>query len=202
MRYGMVLDLKRCIGCYACVIACKAEHNTPPRVFWARVLEKEEGKYPSVRRTFFPHLCYHCDEPPCRDVCPTGATVKSEENGIVYIDYDVCIGCRACAMACPYKNRYYWGKPKDTMYFSEAANPYEVTAPQEFQRATSSKCDFCRARLEKGLEPACVVTCPPVARTFGDLDDPDSEVSRLIRERRGFQIQPELGTNPSVYYIE
>ena len=201
MRYGMVIDLKKCAGCYGCVIACKAEHNTPPGVFWGRVVEKEEGKYPSVRRTYLPMLCYHCDEPPCRDVCPTGATTK-REDGIVVIDYDVCIGCRTCMMACPYNVRYYWGKPKDTMYFAEGANPYEVTAPQEFQRAVAQKCDFCRERLEKELVPACVVTCPAGARTFGDLDDPDSEVSRLIRERRGFQSLPELGTDPSVYYVE
>ncbi len=201
MRYGMVLDLKRCIGCYACQMACKAEHNTPPGVFWARVVEKEEGKYPSAKRVFFPHLCYHCQEPPCRDICPTGATTK-REDGIVFVDYDVCIGCRACMMACPYQNRYYWGKPKDTMYFPDVPSPYELTAPQEFQRGVVQKCDLCRSRLEKGLEPACVVTCPTKARTFGDLDDADSEVSRLIRERRGFQIQPELGTDPSVYYVQ
>ena len=201
MRYGMVIDLKRCIGCYSCTVACKAEHNTPPGVFWARVLEKEEGQYPSVRRTFLPVLCNHCQEAPCVDICPTGASQK-REDGIVFIDDDVCIGCRACMMACPYQNRYYWGKPKDTIYFPKVPNPYEVTAPQEFQRAVAQKCNFCLARLEKGLEPACVVTCLASARTFGDLDDPTSEVSQLIRKRRGFQLQSELGTEPSVYYIE
>ncbi len=201
MRYGMVIDLKRCIGCYACVMACKVEHNTPPGVFWSRVLEKEEGQYPTVKKTFFPVPCYHCKEPPCRDVCPTGATTK-REDGIVVIDHDVCIGCRTCMMSCPYGARFYWGKPKDTMYYPEAPTPYEVTAPQEFQRAVVQKCNFCLTRLEKELEPACVMTCPAFALTFGDLDDTMSEVSRLIRERRGSQIQPELGTDPSVYYIE
>ncbi len=201
MRYGMVIDLRRCIGCYSCQMACKVENATPPGVFWARVLEKEEGQYPSVRRTFLPVLCNHCQEPPCRDICPTGATTKGED-GIVSIDYDMCIGCRACMMACPYGARFYWGKPKDTMYFPQTPTPYEQAEVQRYQRATVQKCDFCTHRLEKGLEPACVVTCPAKARYFGDLDDPTSEVSQLMRERRGFQLQSELGTDPSVYYID
>ncbi len=201
MRYEMILDLKRSIGCYACLMACKVENKTPPPVFWARVIEKEEGKYPSVNRTYLPTLCYHCQEPPCHDIYPTGATAKRDDD-IVYVDYDICIGCRTCMMACPYGSRFYWGKPKDKTYFPKGLNPYEVTAPQDFQRATVQKCDFCFRRLEQGLEPACVITCPTKACIFGNLDDPASEVSQLIRERRGIQLQAELGTNPSVYYID
>lgn len=197
----MVVDIKRCVGCFACHMACKAEHNTPPGVFWSRVLEKEEGNFPTVSKTFLPIMCFHCQEPPCEDICPTRAT-KKEDNGIVSIDYDACIGCRACIMACPYQNRYYWGKPKDTTYFPDQSNPYELTATKEFQRAVVQKCDFCETRLDQGLEPACVVTCPAKARTFGDLDDPTSEISRLLKERKGFQLHSELGTDPSVYYIE
>ncbi|MFC2013915.1 4Fe-4S dicluster domain-containing protein [Chloroflexota bacterium] len=197
----MVIDLKKCIGCNTCVLACKAEHNTPPRIFWTKVLEKEEGRFPSVKKTFFPILCYHCKEAPCVDICPTGATTK-REDGIVTIDYDVCIGCRACMIACPYQNRYFWGS-KDTMYFTESHIPYGGTGSQfqEYQRATVQKCNFCHERVERGLEPACVAACPADARTFGDLDDSYSEVSRLTKERDGFQIQPELLTDPSVYYV-
>ncbi len=201
MRYGMVIELKKCIGCQTCTIACKVEHCTPPGVFWGRVLEKEEGQYPSVRRTFLPSLCNQCKEAPCCDVCPTGATYK-REDGIVAMNYDVCIGCRTCMMACPYENRYYWGKPKDTMYFPGIPHPYEQAGLEEYQRATVQKCDFClTTRLEKGVEPACIQACPMEARTFGDLDNPRSEVSRLIRAQGGIQLKAELGTEPSVYYI-
>ena len=201
MRYGMVIDLKRCNGCCSCYMACKAENATPPGVFWARVLYKEEGKYPAPAVTFLPVLCNHCKEAPCVDICPTGASQK-REDGIVIVDQDTCIGCRACMMACPYGARFYWGKPGDAMYFPENTNSYETAVVPRYQRETVQKCDFCSHRLEEGLEPACVVTCPTEARTFGDLDDPGSDVSRLISERRGFQLQTELGTEPSVYYIE
>jgi molybdopterin-containing oxidoreductase family iron-sulfur binding subunit len=194
----MVIDLKRCIGCYACQLSCKAEHGTPPGVFYARVLKQEEGQYPSVRQLFLPVLCNHCAEAPCVEACPTGASFKWED-GVVDIDHDKCVGCKTCIMACPYGNRYYNGEAPH--YFEQGPTDYEKARMLRHPRDVVMKCNFCRERRAEGKLPACVANCPTVARTFGDLDDPTSEVSRLIKERGGFPLHPELGTRPSVYYL-
>jgi molybdopterin-containing oxidoreductase family iron-sulfur binding subunit len=195
----MVIDLKRCIGCYACQIACKAEHTTPPGVLYARVVKRELGKYPNVRRISLPVLCMHCAEPPCVEVCPTGASAKGAD-GIVAVDADKCVGCRYCMMACPYGARYFHAEER--AYFpGQGLTPNEERGYRDHPTGVVEKCDFCRHRLGNGALPACVANCPAVARYFGDLDDPKSEVSRLIRDRGGFQLRPELGTNPSVYYL-
>lgn len=200
MRWGMVIDLKRCIGCYGCQLSCKAEHGTPPGVFFARVLKHEEGVYPTVSMIFLPVLCFHCEAPPCEDVCPTGATSKSEVDGVVSVDADTCVGCRACMMACPYAARYF--NDENRHYFpNNGATPYEQARVQRHQEGVVMKCDFCRERTAQGKEPACVANCPTVARYFGNLDDPRSQVSRLIKERGGYTLHPELGTGPSVYYL-
>jgi len=199
MRWGMVIDLKRCIGCYGCQLACKAEHGTPPGVYYARVLKQEEGQYPTVRQLFLPVLCNHCEDPPCVDACPTGASFKWEEDGIVDIDHDRCVGCRACMMACPYTNRYFNDQPPH--YFPQGMTPYEEARTQRHQQNVVMKCNFCRDRVRAGKLPACVANCPTIARHFGDLDDPLSEVSVLIKERGGFTLHPEIGTGPSVYYL-
>ena len=199
MRLGMVIDLKRCIGCYACQLSCKAEHGTPPGVFYARVLKVEEGEYPTVRNLFLPVLCNHCDEPPCVEVCPTGASFRSED-GTVDIDHDKCVGCKTCIMACPYDNRYYNGEAQE-YYPGQGKTAYEKARVDRHQQDVVMKCNFCRERRAEGKAPACVANCPTIARYFGDLDDPASEVSRLIKERGGFPLHPELGTKPSVYYL-
>jgi molybdopterin-containing oxidoreductase family iron-sulfur binding subunit len=140
----------------------------------------------------------HCAEPPCLEVCPTGATFK-HANGIVDIDPEKCVGCRYCMMACPYDQRFFHDRERH--YFADGPTPYEKRGYQRHQTGVVSKCNFCLPRLAKNLEPACAANCMARARTFGDLDDPNSEVSKLIRDRGGYQLYPELGTNPSVYYL-
>ncbi len=199
-RYGMVIDLDRCQGCHACAFACRAENATPHYMFWSKVLLGEKGTYPNSRLTYTPVLCNHCDNPPCVPVCPVGATTK-RQDGIVLVDYDKCIGCGACVQACPYDARHileklvpYWD---DKMW----TTPYEQAKPENMRANVAQKCTFCKDRVEKGQEPACVQTCVSFARFFGDLDDPSSEVSRLVQERKGAQPNPELGTGPCVYYL-
>jgi Fe-S-cluster-containing dehydrogenase component len=199
MRYGMVIDLKRCVGCNSCTIACRAEKGTPAGIMYHRVEKYEVGKYPAARMEFRPIPCMHCQEPACLTVCPTGATYK-RDDGIVLIDHDKCMGCRYCILACPYNVRQSLSSI-DNYYGPAGATPYEAAKRPGFDKGTAVKCDFCVARLEKGRLPACVETCPSQARYFGDLDDPQSEVSRLIAFHRGTVLKEELGTKPSVYYI-
>ncbi len=213
-RWGMVIDLLRCVGCYSCMVACKQEHFLPPEMFWNRLLIGETGKYPAVTKQMYPILCNHCKEAACLKVCPTGATTRSED-GIVAVNYDECVGCRYCVIACPYQQRTYYGDGSKEYFPGQGLTEYEIIGKQLYplQVGTVVKCNFCRERVDAGLEkglkpgvdreatPACVITCPAKARTFGDLDDPTSEVSRLIRERKGFQLHPEFGTDPSVYYL-
>ncbi|MBI4316875.1 MAG: 4Fe-4S dicluster domain-containing protein [Chloroflexi bacterium] len=198
MRRGMVIDLKRCIGCHACTIACKLENATPPGVFYARVLEMETGKYPLAKRVFLPVLCNHCQDPPCLRACPSGATTQGAD-GTVLVDQDKCIGCKACVEACPYEARFFLEEIRG--YYGDELTPFEKVGYRKHQKGTVAKCNFCAERTASGLEPACVQTCPAVARVFGDLEDPLSEASRLIRERSCIQLRPEQGTLPSVYYI-
>ena len=199
MRLGMVIDLKRCMGCYGCQMSCKAEHGTPPGVFFARLLKREEGQYPTARQILLPVLCNQCSDAACVDVCPTGASHYAE-HGVVDIDPDLCVGCRSCMMACPYNNRYYNAEPRN--YFGDAGpTPYEDARSARHQSDVVMKCNFCRDRRAEGKDPACVANCAAKARIFGDLDDPTSDVSRLIKDRSGFTLHPEAGTNPNVYYL-
>ncbi len=201
-RFGMVVDLKRCVGCNACTLACKAENGTPPGIFFTKVLEQLAGQYPIVKKKFIPVLCNHCLNAPCVRVCPSGATRK-RDDGMVLVDYDQCIGCKACAVACPYKNRELLPQGKLRQgHFKGHLTPFEKVKYSKFQEGVVIKCTFCCDRVDQGLEPSCVNTCPAEARVFGDLHNPESKVSRLIRQRGGFQPMSEANTDPSVYYLE
>ena len=200
MKWGMVIDLKRCVGCYGCQLSCKAEHGTPRGIFFARVLKQEEGQYPTVSQTFLPVLCNHCEDPPCVEACPTGASFIWEDDGTVDIDHDICVGCRTCMLACPYSNRYF-NDNEQAYYGDKGQTPFENARTTQHQEGVVMKCNFCRDRRQAGKEPACVANCPTVARHFGDLDDPTSNVNRLIKERAGFVLHPDKGTKPNVYYL-
>ena len=200
MRYGMVIDLFLCVGCNSCTISCRAEQGTPAGISYHKVKKYEVGKYPSARMKFLPMPCMHCQDPPCLKVCPTGATYK-RDDGLVIIDSEKCMGCRYCVLACPYDSRQFL-KAIDNYYVGGTPTPYEMLKQKDFEKGTVVKCDFCADRLTEGRLPACVETCPAQARHFGDLDDPESEVSRLIAGNGGTTLREELGTEPSVYYIK
>ncbi|VAV99896.1 Tetrathionate reductase subunit B [hydrothermal vent metagenome] len=178
-QYAMIIDTRRCIGCHACTVACKSENDVPLGENRCWVEYTEKGSFPNVDRSFLPRLCNHCSKPACVDVCPTGATYKREDDGIVVVDTEVCIGCKYCVQACPYDARYL--------------NP--VTGSVD-------KCDFCFHRVSQGLVPSCVNTCQGRARIFGDINDPDSEVSQLLAKNAYSVLQKGMGTEPNVYYID
>jgi molybdopterin-containing oxidoreductase family iron-sulfur binding subunit len=195
----MIIDLARCVGCDACTIACQTENGTPPGIHYAPVYRKEVGKYPQAKVMFLPTLCMHCKDAPCMKACPTGAISKREKDGIVLVDQDKCCGSKACIAACPYGALHFY-EEKSGHYGDELTQP-EERGLQKFTPGTAQKCTFCVHRVDKGLEPACVITCPTHCRIFGDLDDPQSQVSQLVRERNAIALRPEAGTNPSVRYL-
>src|SRR6266540_435490 len=175
-RFGMVIDSARCIHCAACLVACRAENAVPDGHSRNRVSEEESGVYPRVTVVMAPSQCMQCEDAPCVRVCPTGASYR-DANGVVLINADDCIGCRYCVEACPY----------DARYFDE-------------ESGTVDKCTFCRHRLDEGLEPACVTTCPTRARVFGDVADADSPISRLLARTRTEVRKAQAGTEPKVFY--
>jgi phenylacetyl-CoA:acceptor oxidoreductase subunit 1 len=209
VRWGMVIDLRRCVGCQTCTIACKQEHGLPPGTAWRFVADCEVGRYPDVRRVFLPMQCMHCAEPPCVPVCPTGAS-RRRADGIVWIDYDACVGCGYCAMACPYRARHLVTAPGP--YFAAGPIPPERAGARPERRGVMTKCTFCKERVDAGLArglrpgvdpeatPACAVACIAGAIAFGDLDDAESSVARLVAGGDAVQLLPECGTAPAVYY--
>lgn len=218
-HWVMVIDQRKCVGCQACTISCIAENHLPPGVVYRPVLEEEVGTFPNVAKRFTPKPCMQCDNPPCVPVCPVNATYKNEQ-GIVEIDYDQCIGCRYCVTACPYASRtfdfgeHYTGSvPKGAFVGGETAEEYERVASFEYGEARERrrrfaspvgnvrKCHFCMHRLEAGMLPACTTTCIGVATYFGDANDPDSLVAELIASPNVTRLKEDLGTEPRVYYL-
>lgn len=217
-RYGMVIDTRRCVGCKACVVACKAENKTPPGVSYNVVLEGLFGEQPDDRPVFATKPCFHCEKPPCVSVCPVGATFKQERDGIVVIDYDRCIGCRYCVTACPYGSRYFdfgenYPAVAEKMPYADVLSPeynqFRARKDGVSPIGNVRKCTFC-AHLQdengkygkaEGRWPACAKTCTGHAIHFGDFNDSESDVSRLIRERRTIRFKEELGTEPNIYYV-
>ena len=203
-RLGMVIDLKRCIGCQTCAVACKAHNNLPNGIWWNQVLthggknmDTPRGVYPDLQLLFLPLACQHCEKHACVNACPTGATFK-HADGIFMMDYEHCVGCGSCILACPYKyvRQYNENDPRYVLDFPVG----NVGIPDQ-QKGTVSKCTFCHTRVAKGESPACVDVCPGKARYFGDLNDQDSQVSQLLKKRQYIQLLTERGTKPSVYFL-
>jgi Fe-S-cluster-containing dehydrogenase component len=177
VRYGFVIDHRRCIGCHACTVACKEENRVPLGAFRTWVKYVERGTFPDTRRYFSVLRCNHCDDAPCVTICPTVALYR-RPDGIVDFDNRRCIGCKSCMQACPY----------DALYIDPATN-------------TAAKCHYCAHRLEVGLEPACVIVCPERAIVAGDLDDPRTEIARLVAREQVEVRKAEQGTRPKVFYV-
>jgi Fe-S-cluster-containing dehydrogenase component len=177
-RFGMAIDTRKCVGCMDCVVACKTENDVPDGYCRDWIGQRLEGTMPALRLTITSERCNHCDAAPCVSCCPTGASHVSDFGQLVLVDSEKCIGCKACLASCPYGARFIH--------------------PDGY----ADKCTFCVQRLTQGLQPACVAVCPTRCMTFGDIDDPESEVSRLVSSRRHFVLKPEAGTKPRIFYLE
>jgi Fe-S-cluster-containing dehydrogenase component/formate-dependent nitrite reductase membrane component NrfD len=177
LRYGFAIDQRTCIGCHACTVACKTEHEVPVGQFRTWVKYVEKGQFPATTREFGVMRCNHCTDAPCVKICPTKSLYK-RDDGIVDFDRDRCIGCKSCMQGCPY----------DAIYIDEDTH-------------TAAKCNFCAHRIDEDIEPACVVVCPTHSIWVGDLDDPTSGISRLVNGNPTSVRSPEQNTGPNVFYL-
>ena len=203
-KLAIGIDLHRCIGCNTCALACKMQNNVPDGMLWNRVLtegcerfDSAEGTYPNLSRTYLPLACQHCENPACERVCPTGATYK-DDKGRVEIDYDKCIGCRMCLAACPYTGvrSFNWEEPA---YYADFALGDADAAKHE--KHTVEKCIFCTQRVARGEQPACVQACRYDALVFGDTNDPNSYISKMLAVKNSVRVRAVLGTHPNLHYI-
>ncbi len=178
MRYGFIIDNRKCIGCHACTTACKSEHDVAVGVNRTYVKQVEKGEFPNTRRLFSVMRCNHCTDAPCVEICPVEA-LHIREDGIVDFDNNRCIGCKSCMQACPY----------DALYIDPDTK-------------TAAKCNYCAHRIEVGRAPACVEVCPEHAIIAGDMENPNTEISMLLSREQVMVRKPEKGTNPNLFYIE
>ena len=204
VRYGIAIDLRKCFGCQTCVAACKVANNLPKDIAYGRVdtvggssRDTASGEFPFSRIYYNPFSCQHCEKPACKSACPTGAT-QIRNDGIVWIEEELCIGCKSCIETCP-----YFGArcliPGDVSYYIDVVVG-EADAPKH-NPGTVEKCTFCYNLIDRGEVPACMQLCPGRARFWGDLDDPDSEVSKAIEGRECEFLHEDAGTKPKVYYL-
>ncbi len=219
-KYGMVIDLQKCAGCAACSIACKNENNVPDGIFWSHYITETRGEFPNITYNYISTLCNHCDTAPCVDVCPVDPkAMYKQTDGITMHNEETCIGCRACENACPYGVIFYnergvepfeqW-RSGEALELTEKVggtvipyyNPDRALTYAGIRRDNKvEKCTFCDHRVANGEVPYCVKACPADARVFGDLEDPESEISRLLTSNEYMVLLPEEGTKPNVYYI-
>ncbi len=210
-RWGMAIDIRKCVGCNACTVACISENALPPEMVYRPVIKDEIGTYPNVSKKNMPKPCMQCDNPPCTKVCPVGATYK-QKDGIVVMDYKACIGCRYCMTACPYEHRMFdFGEhysdnlPAVVLYDKRPSFEYEKIWKRDKKNESPignvRKCTFCAHRLDKGLLPQCVTTCIGNANYFGDMNDSDSVIAKIVNKFNVSRLKEEMGTEPKVFYI-